>query len=104
APKAAIEATNRYQNEQRSIEYLLLDRGQAGEIPEPTPEALAKFYEERKAAFRAPEYRKFNYIALIPSEQARWIVVSDEDAKRSYEQHRTRYVTPERRHLQQIDF
>ena len=69
-PKASIEATNRYQNEQRTIEYVLLDRSQAGEIPEPTPEVLAKFYEERKTLFRAPEYRKFTYIALIPAEQA----------------------------------
>ena len=35
APKALIEAANRYQNEQRSIEYVLLDRAQAGEIPPP---------------------------------------------------------------------
>ena len=35
APKALVEAANRYQNEQRSIEYVLLDRAQAGEIPAP---------------------------------------------------------------------
>ena len=61
-------------------------------------------FEERKTLFRAPEYRKFAYIALIPAEQARWIEISDEDAKRAYEQRRARYVTPERRHIQQIDF
>ena len=33
APKALVEAVNRYQNEQRSIEYVLIDRAQAGEIP-----------------------------------------------------------------------
>jgi peptidyl-prolyl cis-trans isomerase D len=103
-PKASIEAANRYQNEQRTIEYLLLERAQAGDIPEPTPEELAKFYDERKSLFRAPEYRKFTYIALIPAEQAHWIEISNEDAKRAYEQHRSRYVTPERRHILQIDF
>ena len=57
-PKAALEAADRYQNEQRTIEYVLLTQAQAGEIPEPTPEVLAKYYEDRKALFRAPEYRK----------------------------------------------
>jgi peptidyl-prolyl cis-trans isomerase D len=104
APKALVEAANRYQNEQRSIEYVLLDRAQAGEIPPPAPEALAKYFEERKILFRAPEHRKLVVVSLIPSEQARWIEISDADIKRAYEERRARYVTPERRHIQQIDF
>ncbi len=104
APKALVEAANRYQNEQRTIEYVLLDRARAGEIPEPTAEELAKYYEDRKVLFRAPEYRKLVMVSLIPSEQARWLEISDADLKRAYEERRSRYVTPERRHIQQIDF
>jgi peptidyl-prolyl cis-trans isomerase D len=104
APKALVDAANRYQNEQRSIEYLVLDRALAGEIPAPDPEALAKYFEERKNLFRAPEYRKLVIVSLIPSEQAQWIEVSDADLQRTYEERRTRYVTPERRHVQQIAF
>src|SRR5215831_12077602 len=97
APKALVEALNRYQNEQRSIEYVLLDRALAGDIPAPSPEVLAKYFDERKILFRTPEYRKLVIVSLIPSEQARWIEVSDEDLKRAYEERRARYVTPERR-------
>ena len=104
APKALVEAASRYENEQRSIEYVLLDRAQAGEIASPSPEALAKFFEERKILFRAPEYRKLVVVSLIPAEQARWIEISDADLKRAYEERRARYVTPERRHVLQIDF
>jgi peptidyl-prolyl cis-trans isomerase D len=104
APKALVEAMNRYQNEQRSIEYVLLDRAQAGDIPAPSPEELAKYFEERKILFRAPEYRKLVVVSLIPSEQARWIEISDADLKRAYEERLARYTTPERRHILQIDF
>jgi peptidyl-prolyl cis-trans isomerase D len=103
-PNAWVDAANRYRNEQRSIEYVLLDRAQAGEVAAPTPEALAKFYDERKILFRAPEYRKLVIVALIPSEQVHWIEISDADLKKAYEERRSRYVTPERRHIQQIVF
>jgi peptidyl-prolyl cis-trans isomerase D len=104
APKALVAAADRYQNEQRAIEYVLLDRAQAGDVAPPTPEALAKYFEERKIMFRAPEYRKVTIVSLIPSEQAQWIEISDADVKRAYEERRARYVTPERRHVLQIDF
>jgi peptidyl-prolyl cis-trans isomerase D len=104
APKALVEAANRYQNEQRSIEYVLLAQAQAGDIPTPSPEVLTKYFDERKMLFRAPEYRKLVVVSLIPSEQARWIEVSDADLKRAYEERRAHYTTPERRHILQIDF
>src|SRR5215468_285187 len=103
-PRTLVEAANRYQNEQRSIEYVLLDRALAGEVAPPPPEALAKYFEERKNLFRTPEYRKLVIVSLIPSEQARWIEISDADLKRAYEERGARYVTPERRHILQIDF
>jgi peptidyl-prolyl cis-trans isomerase D len=104
APKAAVEAANLYHNEQRTIDYVLLDRSKAGGVAPATPEELAKYFEERKILFRAPEFRKLVVVSVIPSEQAHWIEVSDEDLKRAYEDRRSRYVTPERRNIQQIVF
>jgi peptidyl-prolyl cis-trans isomerase D len=104
APKALVDATNRYQNEQRSIEYVLLDRALAGDIPAPSAEELAKYFDERKVLFRAPEYRKLVIVSLIPSEQAQWIEIPEADVRRAYETQRARFVTPERRQIEQIDF
>jgi peptidyl-prolyl cis-trans isomerase D len=104
APKTLVDAFNRYQNEQRSIEYVLLDRSQAGDIPAPAPEVLAKYFDERKVLFRAPEYRKLVIVSLIPSEQAQWTEIREADVKQAYETQRARFVTPERRQIEQIDF
>jgi peptidyl-prolyl cis-trans isomerase D len=104
APKPLVEAADRYQNESRSIEYVLFDLAQAGEIPPPAPEVLAKYFEDHKILFRAPEYRKVVIVSLIPSELARWIEISDADLERAYNERRTRYVAPEKRHIEQIDF
>jgi peptidyl-prolyl cis-trans isomerase D len=101
-PRAAVEAMDRYQNEQRSAEYVLLGHAQAGEIPAPTPEALVQYFDQRKILFRAPEYRKIQLLVLIPSDQANWVEVSDEDIKRAYDDHRASFGTPERRQLEQL--
>src|SRR3984893_8495977 len=51
--KVLIEALSRFQNEQRSIEYVKLDTAQAGTIDPPSAEALAAYFDEHKTQFRA---------------------------------------------------
>jgi peptidyl-prolyl cis-trans isomerase D len=104
APTAMVEAADRFQNEQRTIEYVLFDRAQAGEVPAPAADVLAQYFEPRKAQFRAPEYRKLVIVSLLPAERARSIEISDEDLKRAYEERKNRLATPERRQIQQIVF
>jgi peptidyl-prolyl cis-trans isomerase D len=103
-PKTALEAFNQFQNEERSIDYVTLGPDQAGEIPQPTPEQLSKYFEARKAAFRAPEFRKIVVVVLTPEDIASTIKVSDDDLKKAYQSRLARYETPERRHLKQIVF
>src|SRR5581483_1485729 len=77
---------------------------QAGEVPDPAPEVLEKYFEQRKVAFRAPEYRTVQWLAITPAEIAPSVEVSDADIKSAYEQRKVRYQTPERRQIQQISF
>jgi peptidyl-prolyl cis-trans isomerase D len=104
APKVPTEALARFQNEQRSIEYVTLGATQAGTIDPPSPEALAAYFDERKTLFRAPEYRKISFIAITPDEIGKWEDVSDDDAKKAFEQRREKLGTPERREILQIVF
>jgi peptidyl-prolyl cis-trans isomerase D len=103
-PKTMMDAVNQFQNERRAIEYVTLDRAHAGEIKEPTQEEIASFFEGRKTFFRAPEYRKIVVLPLTNAEVAKWMQVSDEDAKKAYDERKSRYITAGRRHLQQIIF
>ena len=83
--KVLIDALTRFQNEQRSIEYVKLDAAQAGTIDPPSPEALAAYFEDHKTQFRAPEYRKLSFVVINPEEIGKWTEVSDEDAKKIFE-------------------
>src|SRR5262249_42253755 len=84
-PKVLAEAVQRYENEERAIEFVKLGKGQAGQIPAPTDDQLKNFYEEHKAAFRAPEYRKIVLVALTPDTLASSVQVSDDDVRKAYE-------------------
>jgi peptidyl-prolyl cis-trans isomerase D len=104
APKVLIEALSRFQNEQRSIEYIKLDAAQAGPIDPPSPETLAAYFDDHKTQFRAPEYRKIAFVMVTPEEIGKWSEVSDEDAKKLFEQRRDKLGTPEKREVSQIVF
>jgi peptidyl-prolyl cis-trans isomerase D len=103
-PKTILQAINQYQKEKRAIDYVALTEAQAGEIPAPTPEELAKYFEAHKVTFRAPEYRKLTLLPLSPAELAKPDAVSDADAKAFYESRKDTYGTPEKRDVKQILF
>jgi peptidyl-prolyl cis-trans isomerase D len=103
-PKVLIEALTRFQNEQRSADYIKLDAAQAGTIDTPSPETLATYFDDHKTQFRAPEYRKLSFVVVNPEEVGKWSEVSDEDAKKVFEQRRDRIGTPEKREVQQMVF
>jgi peptidyl-prolyl cis-trans isomerase D len=103
-PKVLIDALTRFQNEQRSVEYIKLDAAQAGQIDPASPETLAAYFDDHKTQFRAPEFRKLSFVVINPEEIGKWTEVSDEDAKKVFEQRRDKLGTPERREVSQMVF
>lgn len=105
APKALVEALARFSTQSRSIDYLILPPAAVGEIAAPTQEALQSFYNDRKASYRAPEYRAVNVLAVLPTTLAKPGEVTDDDARALYEKVKdARFGGPEKRKLQQIVF
>jgi peptidyl-prolyl cis-trans isomerase D len=103
-PKVTAEVIDNFRGEERSIDYVQLDASKVGEIPAPTPEELASYFEAHKFAFRAPEYRKIQLLTVSQPEIAGTLEISEADAKRIYQDRLSRYGTPERRHVTQISF
>jgi peptidyl-prolyl cis-trans isomerase D len=103
-PQAALEAFNQFGNEKRNVDYIALGPTQAGTIAAPTQDQLGKYFDERKALFRAPEYRKITILSVTPADLAKPAAVSDTDAKAYYTQHKAEYGRPEKRAVRQIVF
>jgi peptidyl-prolyl cis-trans isomerase D len=103
-PLAAKEAIHRYASEKRAASYLVLPGSAAGDIPAPTEEQVQAFFNERKSAFRTPEYRAVTLMSVEPMSLAKPEAVSDADARHRYEQEKARFSTPERRTVEQISF
>jgi peptidyl-prolyl cis-trans isomerase D len=107
APKAATKAEADVRDQNRSIDYFVLPASAAGAIAPPSEEALKAFFNERKASYRAPEYRAIDVVALDPQTLANPAEVSDADGQAAYDKvagKDPRYGSPEKRDLQQILF
>ena len=55
APKALTDALDAAKNETREIAYFVLPPAAAGDIPPPSDETLKTFFNDNKAAWRAPD-------------------------------------------------
>ena len=105
APKGLVDALTRVEAQNRAVDYVVLPATAAGEIAAPSEDTLKSYFEERKASYRAPEYRSFTLVLASPASLAKPAEVSEEDAKALYDKTRdTRFTVPEKRKLQQILF
>ena len=104
APQVLLDALNRYNGEARTLRYVLIPESAAGTIPEPTEEQIKAYYENNKAKFTQPEYRKLGILAVTPEAVKDKVQISDDDIKATYEADKATLGNPERRAVQQIAF
>ncbi|WP_336814872.1 peptidylprolyl isomerase [Bosea sp. MMO-172] len=105
APLALQEVGNRLRNEKRAITFARMPASAAGEIPAPTEDQLKSFFNDRKIAFRAPEFRTAAILAITAETLADPAKITDEEAKARYEATKAqRFTAVETRTIQQIPF
>jgi len=104
APEALITALARYEAETRDVNYLLLTKANAGAITAPDDATLAAWFEDNKAKYSAPEYRKITYVKLESEDIADPAQITAEAARADYEARKDRYTTAETRTIDQLVF
>lgn len=103
-PVVMKEALHRLTYETRAVEYVIVPA--AGIDPgQPDDAAIQKYFDERKASFRAPELRTANIIVLNAASVAKPDAVSDADALKLYESVKAqRFGSAEKRRIQRVGF
>jgi len=105
APVALQELGSRLRNERRNVTFARMPASAAGEIAAPSEDQLKTFFNDRKSAFRAPEFRTADILALSAEALADPAKVTDDEAKARYEALKAqRFTTAETRTVQQISF
>lgn len=102
-PTPFIDELNAWREETRTIEHVQIDPKKVT-VPEPDEAKLKETYENNKAKFFTPEYRKIAVLLMTPDEIKKDIKLTDEEVKAAYTQTKESYDKPERRRLQQISF
>ncbi len=103
-PKAFLSAVAQHDGENRTVDFVTIPASVIPAITTVDEAALKKFFDERKESYKAPEYRKFSYVRLIPDDIADPKLIADADVQADYEKNKARYTTPETRAIDQIVF
>jgi len=104
APQILLDALVRYNDEQRTLRYVLVPLSAVGTAKEPTEEELKAFYDNHHAKFTLPEYRKIGVMAVTPETVKDQVTITDDDLKAAFEKEKDKLGKPEKRHVQQITF
>jgi peptidyl-prolyl cis-trans isomerase D len=104
ASQVFLNALNNYNNETRSLRYVIIRATTAGTVPEPTDEDLKRFYDNHQAKFTQPEFRKFGVLAVTPESVKDKVQITDDDLTAAFDKDKDKLGTPERRRVQQIAF
>jgi peptidyl-prolyl cis-trans isomerase D len=103
-PDTLLNAINHHRNDEREVKYFVLAPGAIPAVTAPDETVLRGWFEENKARYKAPEYRKIGMLTLTPESVAETITLSDADLKAYYEANKAQYDQPQRRKLQQLVF
>lgn len=103
-PDAFLTAVALHQGEDRTVDYVAIPRASVEPVAEPADASLKTWFDERKAEYAAPEYRKIAFAKLEPADIADPAAIADEQVKADYDKNIARYTQPEKRAIEQIVF
>lgn len=103
-PATYAQALFQYINEKRAVDYVILTPNMAGNVAPPTDAVLAAYVKDHADHYSSPEYRDADFATITPADVMGSVTVSDAQIQQEYEAHKSTYVIPESRDIQQIEF
>lgn len=103
-PDAMLNAINHHRNDERTIQYFVIGPDAIPAVTAPDETVLKAWFEENKARYKAPEYRKIGVLALTPEAVKETIALTDAELQSYYEANEAQFIQPEKRKLQQLVF
>lgn len=103
-PKTYLSAIAQHDGENRTVDYVTIPASIIAPITSVDKAALTKFFDDRKDSYKAPEYRKFSYVRLLPEDIADPKTIADADVQADYDKNKARFTTPETRAIEQLVF
>ncbi len=103
-PQPLVAALYRWQNEERTISFLVVDQTSIPPVEAPGDAELQSYFDDHKDNFRAPEYRKIGFLTLDPQTVADPSAVTDEEIAAEYDRRKAGLIQPERRHVEELTF
>jgi peptidyl-prolyl cis-trans isomerase D len=104
APNMLIQALNIYNNETRTLRYVLVPEDAVPPSPAPTETELKSYYDNHQSTFTVPEYRKIGVLSVSPETVKDQVKITDKELKDAYEAQKSKFETPEKRDVHQISF
>jgi peptidyl-prolyl cis-trans isomerase D len=104
APSMLADALNTYNNETRTLRYVLMPASAAGSIPDPSDDDLKRYYDNHHAKFTQLEFRKIGVLAITPDTVKDQLKITDADLNAAFEAKKSTLGAPEKRIIQQISF
>ncbi|WP_375647559.1 peptidyl-prolyl cis-trans isomerase [Bartonella sp. CR84HXZ] len=104
APNLFYKALALYQGEMRIADYLVIDLKEKETIADPDDETLQKWFKTHRSQFRAPEYRTVSLLSMELNDFVKPKDISTDEAKAYYTQNASRFVTPEKRTFEELQF
>src|SRR5438046_317440 len=102
APKTVANRLSDINDQERSVQQLLLKAADYVAQVKVTDDMLKSYYDKNPAAFEIPEQAKAEYVVLDSAALAAQITVSDADIKSYYEQNAKQYTVDEQRRASHI--
>ena len=104
-PKTLLEAYEKIENEERTINYIQINEGMIDPIADPDDAQLTTYFGDNERSYRAPEYRKVELFRANASEIVSPDQVTTEELRNEYDRLKdARFTEPEKRRVLRLAF